>query len=970
MVRESVTACLSEPQPRLAFSFPGHIPPAYSAVSVHIQSSRYLGDQLASECVRRDGRSWIDSEAMADPLSSLIRPVAGPLLPAFERFAPPPPDNVVAAELTARSAPGDVVIDIHGRGGWIARNAISALRRAYVCESTAITRLLAEVVLRPPDLRHFDAGLATLATLPRGEGEFRRVLEQMFASRCPTCGRPIIVDEFLWEAGATAPDRKVFRCAFCKEQARAGEVRVAPVDPDDIALATAVGAQPAAYAALRDRFPVPDGSATLPDELLALYTPRTLVALEALISRLEIGLRAAPVDAGLRLGLVHALLALSRLNGYPGRVAALRIRHGHVQQPNSRVWRERNPWLAFEEGCRLVRDFINQLESGAGSFQPRPGEDLEALSDGTANVVLRTGSAATPGNEPIFSSRRPVLPGRLDPRSRVRLVLTSPPARWSIENASLAYLATSLVVGRQAAADLPLEWIFGPPPRNDRGREATALRHSLLAVRPVLARDAKAVIVLDRGGASGLVAGVLGGIGAGFRLSSALLSESNNQVTGVLEFDIAGPVDEPQDHPELAGLPHADPDGPFALADVETAVTSLAVTVLQARGEPASAERLLGEVLIGLDRLGHLRRLVGTQTFAETEEATEPAPAMADVDPVVGSGNDSQVEAVDESSPKADDSLQDVGPDQKVPEWVVGAGSATDHVRLLMEIVLGELRRPDNPRLAEVEPGRWWLRAEADLAQARPPLSDRLEWAVYGLLSTSSSMEEPTFFERAARMFRGHDTPDPELVRTVLASYRDPESTHVALRAIDQLTTRHAEHGELIGLLTEYGHRLGLRVHVSEKERRRAYRGRTVGDLLSDEEQRAYVPLIAAGDVATLESLDCMWYLRGKATFLFEVEWTGLLTEPLLKRGPRIPAAETVVRFLVVPSERIELIRFKLAHSPLLRRALDEGNWHILKSEHLRRLVAREDADLDTLGPVLGLDPEIEREAEQLPLFS
>ncbi|MEP7360651.1 MAG: hypothetical protein ABI744_03640 [Chloroflexota bacterium] len=900
---------------------------------------------------------------MADPLSSIIRPDSGPLLPAFERFAPPPADNVVSAEIAARSAPGDIVIEIHGRGGWIARNAISALRRVYVCESTALTRLLAEVVLRPPDIRHFDAGLATLATLPRGDGEFRRVLEQMFASRCPTCGRPIIVDEFIWETGAAAPDRKVFRCAFCRDQAKPGEQRTAPVDQDDIDLATAIGPHPPAYAELRARFPVPDGSATLPDELLSLYTPRTLVALEALISRLEIGLRAAPVDAGLRLGLVHALLAMSRLNGYPGRVAALRIRHGHVQQPNSRSWRERNPWLAFEEGCRLMRDFITRIETGAGSFQPRPGEDMEQLSDGTANVVLRTGSAATPGNEPLFSSRRPVVAGRLDPRSRVRLVLTSPPVRWSIENASLGYLATALVVGRQAAADLPLEWIFGPPPRNDRGREATALRHSLIAVRPVLAKDAKAVVVLDRGGASGLVAGVLGGIGAGFRLNSALLSESNNQVTGVLEFDVASPAEEPDDHPELADLPRADPDGPFALADVENAVTALAVTVLQARGEPASAERLLGEVLIGLDRLGHLRRLVGTRTFSETEAATESTEVETSADyPSV------EHETSEASEPQAEAGQPEFGP-ERAPDWAVGAGSATDHVRLLMEIVLGELRRPDNPRLAEIEHGRWWLRSEKDLAQARPPLSDRLEWAVYGLLSTSSAMEEQTFLERAARMFRGHDTPDPELVRAVLASYRDPDAAQVTLRSVDKLTTRHAEHGEIIGMLTEYGHRLGLRVHVSAKERRRAYRDGTVGDLLSDEEQRAYLPLVAQGDVATLESLDCIWYLRGKATFLFEVEWTALLTEPLLKRGPRIPANDTVVRFLVVPDERAELIRFKVAHSPLLRRALDEGNWHILKSDHLRRLVAREEADLDMLGPMLGLDPEIEREAEQLPLF-
>ena len=71
---------------------------------------------------------------MADPLSSLIRPHAGPQLPAFERFAPPPPDNVVAAELVAKTAPGDVVIDIAGRGGWIARGAVSALRRVYAFE--------------------------------------------------------------------------------------------------------------------------------------------------------------------------------------------------------------------------------------------------------------------------------------------------------------------------------------------------------------------------------------------------------------------------------------------------------------------------------------------------------------------------------------------------------------------------------------------------------------------------------------------------------------------------------------------------------------------------------------------------------------------------------------------------------------------------------------------------------------------
>jgi hypothetical protein len=129
------------------------------------------------------------------------------------------------------------------------------------------------------------------------------------------------------------------------------------------------------------------------------------------------------------------------------------------------------------------------------------------------------------------------------------------------------------------------------------------------------------------------------------------------------------------------------------------------------------------------------------------------------------------------------------------------------------------------------------------------------------------------------------------------------------------------------------------------------------------------MPLVTPGDPQTFDALDCVWYVRGKATFIFEVEWTAMLTDALLRRGPRIPADDSIVRFLVIPPERSELVRFKLAKSPLLAKALEEQNWHILKSDHLRRLFGREDADLDLFGPLLGLDPEIEREAEQLALF-
>src|SRR3990172_6196823 len=232
---------------------------------------------------------------MADPLSSLIRPDRGPSLPSLDRFAPPPPGNLVVAEIEARSSPRDVVIALHGRGGWIARAAIGRLRRAYVHESTALTRLAAEVVLRPPDLRHFDAAVNALAAQPRGEVGLRQALNELFSSRCATCERMVVVDEFI-----------------------------------------------------------------------DLGTPRTLVSIEAILSRLDQDLRAAPIEAALRLALLHVLLPASRLNSYPGRLAALRIVGGHVRPPGDRQWRERNPWLLFEDGCRLVRGFIQRLEGAPG----------------------------------------------------------------------------------------------------------------------------------------------------------------------------------------------------------------------------------------------------------------------------------------------------------------------------------------------------------------------------------------------------------------------------------------------------------------------------------------------------------------------------------------------------------------------------------------------------------------------------
>ena len=251
-------------------------------------------------------------------------------------------------------------------------------------------------------------------------------------------------------------------------------------------------------------------------------------------------------------------------------------------------------------------------------------------------MVLRRGhadrgfaEAASPFVVPVAASPLRTAPRPTASRARVRLVLSQPPVRWTTESLSFAFVTTAIALGRDAAAALPLEPLIGQPPGPEWGSHAAALRRSLASVTNLLAPDARVVVLLEPGGPEGLVAGALGGVEAGYRLTSAMLAEAGDAIGGTLEFVPPGGA-APRGARTRANVPLSPPPPPpeqvvFRLADVEKAVTDIAVEVLSARGEPARGERLLGEILVGLDRTGDLRRLTGTQTFAESEARGERA---------------------------------------------------------------------------------------------------------------------------------------------------------------------------------------------------------------------------------------------------------------------------------------------------------------------------------------------------------
>ncbi len=855
-------------------------------------------------------------------------------LPVFDRLAPAPPAGLVAARIEAHTGPGEVVADLFGRGGWVARAAIDRQRRAVSLEASPLNRMLAEVVLRPPDVRHLDAAFQGLAASPRRESSLKVSIGELFATRCATCGRTLVIDEVVWAvdddagiAGRMRPVARHYRCSVCRDQRGGSELRQAPLDADDMKRVTADAGAEAMRTSLLARFPEIAGADRLPDELLDLHTGRQLVGLGAILERIESDLRAAPVMAALRLALLHAILPASRLGTGPGRSAALRVSSGHVRPQTGTQFRERNPWLAFEDAFRGVRGFIQRLDTATqGPIQARLGEDLRSLGEGAATAFLGlTGPAG-------FVALRddPNAYGRTTETPRVRLVLGQPPMRPSLERLAAAYHATAWVLGREAASLLPVDGLAGASFRVPWSRQATAIETALRAVEPALARDGRVVQFVD-GGAEGIVATVLGGASAGYRLLGARLADAGEDAASIVELlppggrlppgartranvgldPIPGGAGDPDVVPSgrlFAPPEHVD-DRPFSAIDATRVVVDTTIETLRARGEPATAERLLGEILVGLDRAGQLRRH-----------------ALADL------------------------------------------GESVDRVEHLDGLIHDALAGARPRRLTEIEPGRWWLSDPDDLAAAAAPLADRVEWAVYSLLSTAGPISETAFHERMATMFTGHDLADDALIRACLASYRSPTSTPDRIVTDDDLLARSQEHTELLATIATAGHRLGMKIWIGQREQTRRHDGGLLGDLLEPGERRLYLGGIGPS-AEDLAEVDGIWYVRSKIAFLFEVEWTAMLGEPLLRRHVRIPPDDALIRFLVVDPARTDLVRFKLARSPLLRAALDAGTWHIVRSDQLRAFLARDPLDLADLEPYLGLDPTTQRGNEQMPLF-
>jgi hypothetical protein len=249
----------------------------------------------------------------------------------------------------------------------------------------------------------------------------------------------------------------------------------------------------------------------------------------------------------------------------------------------------------------------------------------------------------------------------------------------------------------------------------------------------------------------------------------------------------------------------------------------------------------------------------------------------------------------------------------------------------------------------------WWLR---EPEKAACPLGDRVEEAIHQILQERLTLDRQALEEAVYPRFPGLLTPEEELIQTCLESYaKEITPGNWQFRAEDQEAYREEQRVRGVAHIIKLGQRLGYGIWLNPTWRERASEGGKLTDFWAIEK--------VSFDPGPLVSFDVLWYEEGTIhAFVLTVKAT--LGRLLLERGAR---ASEIYRYLVIPAERASLVDFKLRYNPLLREAMADGNWQIVKYCHLAWLAEIEEIDRHDLKKIIGLKPIIEQPEAQIPLF-
>jgi hypothetical protein len=247
---------------------------------------------------------------------------------------------------------------------------------------------------------------------------------------------------------------------------------------------------------------------------------------------------------------------------------------------------------------------------------------------------------------------------------------------------------------------------------------------------------------------------------------------------------------------------------------------------------------------------------------------------------------------------------------------------------LVAEEVQAALDDPALVRLptAEGDSEVYWL---ADPSEAAQALSDRVEIKAYEVLEGTAGLGESEFARALYHHFPQALTPDTALVSACLRAYGQEATPGTwVLRSEDRSATREAERLDILQEVRALGGRLGYRA-------------------------------------GSLDPFDVAWFQDREVRAVFCVRWQATL-RTVLDLGDQAAGARP---YLVIPGGRAPLVNYKLTHNPLWQQVVDQTGWRFIKYRHVRQLAAQADVDEYALRTIVGLDPIVEKEGAQIPLF-
>ena len=643
--------------------------------------------------------------------------------------------------------------------------------------------------------------------------------------------------------------------------------------------------------------------------MLDLHTPRQLVASR----RSSSGSRATsePRPCSLPSGWRSCTPSCPPAGWHRDRAASpsLRMAGGHVRLPHTTEFRERNPWLAFEEasGSPRLRPASRQRAVrprpgavGRGPPQPRRGERHRR------SRPCRSRRACWPsatGRTRVGRSRR-----------RRRASASSSVSHRCGPTSTVLRPRTTRPPGCSGARRLPLlpleglaETSLGPP----WSWQAAAIGRSLDAVAPAMARDGRVVLLVDRR-SEPLVAAVLGGSAAGYRLLDARRRHGRRRRDAPASSNCcrrAGSC-----HPGRGPAP-TSPSTLYRAVPATRTSSRRAVCsrppervdrspVLGRRGcadrhgdggrdaRARGASRRPSTGCSARSSSGSTERdSCGASPMRRFRAATRtPRAASRHCRRQIRTRRREVVER-HELRRAASEIARGRDPSSRPGGRLADRDAAPGVVERLIGLIRDELGSIDSTA-TDRDRARPLVASSIPTTWQRP----RCRWRTgsSGPSSASCRPAGPLHRDGVPRADRrdvhrsrpARERPRPGLPRQ-LSEPR--EHARPARRQTTSSCGRSQEHTELLALIAEAGHRLGMRVWIGRREQI-ARIGRAPSATSSVRPRTGHrsggSPAPATPSPRSTPSGTC----GGRSRFLFEVEWTAMLGEPLLRRHAPDPA--------------------------------------------------------------------------------